>query len=100
MRGFVRLSGEERSVVEEACPRLYYWLGEECAWLDPDVLSYLRSAGFDSAAEDVGAALNLVESTGDERHNKLTAKIRKLAGEEEDLTNLIMEAGIIRKFLG
>ena len=100
LRGFARLSGEEQSAVEEACPRLFYWLGEECAWLDPDVLSYLRSAGFDSAAEDVGAALNLVESTGDERHNKLTAKIRKLAGEEKDLTDLIMEAGKIRKFLG
>ena len=100
LRGLAKLEDNERTELEAACPNLYYWLGEELAWLDPAALSYLTSAGFTSVAADVRAALDLVERTGDASHNELTAQVRSGVKKDDDLSELIMAAAGIRRFLG
>jgi phosphoenolpyruvate carboxylase len=100
LRGLAGLDAGERSELEQACPRLYYWLGEEMAWLDPEALAYLESAGFASVAEDVRTALDLADRTGEADHNEFTARVRERVNEGEELSGLIMEAAGIRRFLG
>lgn len=100
LRGLAGLNDHEQAELTRACPTLNYWLGEELAWLDPEALPYLESAGFDSVAGDVRAALDLAGVTGDTGHNQLTAKMRTRAKKGGELSGLIMEAARIRRFLG
>jgi phosphoenolpyruvate carboxylase len=100
LRGLAGLDGSERTEFTQACPTLDYWLREELAWLDPEALSFLESAGFTSVVEDVRAALDLAESSVEEAHNELTARMRAGVQEGDELSELIMAAGRIRRFLG
>ncbi len=100
LRGLSGLDESERSELEDACPLLSYWLGEELAWLDPDVLGFLYSSGFDSVVEDVRTALDFVEQIKSKDHNELAARVRGTVMKRKDLTGLILEAGKIRGFLG
>jgi phosphoenolpyruvate carboxylase len=100
LRGLAGLDDSEQAELTRACPTLDYWLGEELAWLDPEALTYLKSAGFESVAGDVRAALELADRTGDTAHNELTAKMRTRVKKGGELSGLIMEAARIRRFLG